>query len=144
MGLLDIYKYEIFRNYANFHGRTRRAAYWWFALSFNLLLLGSVALFMVLFPQDQGGPEILLAVLGLWFFVLVLGMMVPLYAITVRRLHDAGLSGWWVLLNFVPILGLAIIFLLLLPSRPGGERYGPYVRYREDGVAQEYPRATTN
>ncbi|MGC8467606.1 MAG: DUF805 domain-containing protein [Acidithiobacillus sp.] len=54
------------------------------------------------------------------------------------------MSGWWVLLNFVPILGLALIFLLLLPSRPGGERYGPYVRYGEDGVAQEYSRATSN
>ncbi|WP_291511018.1 DUF805 domain-containing protein [Acidithiobacillus sp.] len=144
MGLLDIYKYEIYRNYANFQGRTKRAAFWWFTLSFYLLLLGSVALLMVLFPQDQGGLGIFGTVLVLGFFVLLLGMMIPLYAITIRRLHDAGLSGWWVLLNFVPILGLALIFLLLLPSRPGGERYGTYVRYGEDGVAQEYSRATTN
>lgn len=44
----------------------------------------------------------------------------------VRRLHDTGRSGWWLLVSLVPIVG-GIILLVLLASagEPGPNRYGP-------------------
>ncbi|MGC8467605.1 MAG: DUF805 domain-containing protein [Acidithiobacillus sp.] len=77
MGLLDIYKYEIYRNYANFQGRTKRTAFWWFTLSFYLLLFGPFVASALVFSQGQEVSDILKTVLALWLFGLVLGMMIP-------------------------------------------------------------------
>lgn len=49
----------------------------------------------------------------------VLALIVPNISVTVRRLHDAGYSGWFYLLNFVPYVGGIILFIFtLLPSAP--------------------------
>ncbi len=42
--------------------------------------------------------------LGL-YFIYVLAILIPGLAVTVRRLHDTGKSGWWLLIAFVPIVG---------------------------------------
>lgn len=51
-----------------------------------------------------------------------LGMLSPGLAVSVRRLHDAALSGWWVLINLAPVVGpLIVIVLMCIPSRkPAG------------------------
>jgi uncharacterized membrane protein YhaH (DUF805 family) len=56
--------------------------------------------------------------------ILIIAFLIPLFAIYVRRLHDIGQPGWWVLLNFV---GLNIIpfVMTLLDSQPGYNKYGP-------------------
>jgi uncharacterized membrane protein YhaH (DUF805 family) len=43
-------------------------------------------------------------------------MFLPSLSITVRRLHDIGKSGWWVLMGFIPLLNLVLLILLVLPS----------------------------
>ncbi len=91
------------RNYANFRGVATRPEYWWFALF------------------DVAGSAIFtiarLSVLGaLWNLVL----LVPLLACAVRRHHDAGRSGWWVLTSVVPFWGL---ILLLYPTKTAGNPY---------------------
>ena len=91
------------RNYANFRGVATRPEYWWFAL-FDVA--GSVV-----FAVARLDP------LGtLWSLALV----VPLLACAVRRHHDAGRSGWWVLTSIVPLWGL---ILLLYPTKTLANRY---------------------
>lgn len=67
-----------------------------------------------------------------WFFGFLVSAILNLFTfhIFVRRLHDLDLSGWWVLLVMVPLLGglialLAIIALLVIPGSAGANRYGP-------------------
>jgi uncharacterized membrane protein YhaH (DUF805 family) len=47
-----------------------------------------------------------------------LAIIVPMIAVTVRRLHDTDRSGWWYLLMLVPIVGLVVLVFMLLPSTP--------------------------
>jgi uncharacterized membrane protein YhaH (DUF805 family) len=79
------------------------------------------------------GDELLLGetmaeLLG-WLALIVYGcLLVVSFSFTVRRLHDRGLSGWWVLLTLVPVVGY--IWLLvecgMLSGTPGFNRHGPY------------------
>jgi uncharacterized membrane protein YhaH (DUF805 family) len=55
-----------------------------------------------------------------------LAFLLPSIAVAVRRLHDTGRAGWWVLLGFIPIIGwIALIYFYVLDSQPGDNRYGP-------------------
>lgn len=117
------------RKYAVFTGRASRGEYWWWAL---FVLVGFFALSIVsalagrITSQDGGisaGPgNIPFSILLVVFW---LGTIVPTVAVTVRRLHDAGYSGWLYLLNFVPFAGIVPFVLTLLPASASGAKYGP-------------------
>ena len=65
---------------------------------------------------------------GLGFFsgIYALGVMIPGIAVSVRRLHDTGRSGWWLLINLVPLLGsIVFIYFTVLDSNPESNEYGP-------------------
>ncbi|MFN3568205.1 MAG: DUF805 domain-containing protein [Caldimicrobium sp.] len=52
--------------------------------------------------------------------------LLPYLAVTVRRLHDVGKSGWWILISLVPFIGLIwLLVLLCTDSQPGENKYGP-------------------
>ncbi|MHB8420469.1 MAG: DUF805 domain-containing protein [Myxococcales bacterium] len=96
-----------FSNYANFEGRTSRAGYWWFFLFLSIV---DVVLRLISF-----------ALLGIWG----LAIMLPAFAVGVRRLHDIDKSGWHVLSAFVPVLGwLYLLYLTVQPGTPGPNRFG--------------------
>ena len=104
-----------------FSGRSRRKEYWYFQL-FNGIVMIFIALFAIAF-SDQGKPAPipfgLMAVYGLVVFI-------PSLAVTVRRLHDTGRSGWWYFIAFVPLIGGLILFIFtLLDSDPDRNEYGP-------------------
>ncbi|HZA05457.1 MAG TPA: DUF805 domain-containing protein [Propionibacteriaceae bacterium] len=119
-----------FVKYATFSGRASRGEYWWWVLftSGVGLLLGIPALALGTATSPDGGqtpgaPAIPFLVALLVFYLVVL---VPSIAVTVRRLHDAGYSGWLVLLNLIPWLGgLILLVFTLLPASPNGARYDP-------------------
>jgi uncharacterized membrane protein YhaH (DUF805 family) len=53
-------------------------------------------------------------------------MLIPVVAVTVRRLHDIGMSGWWALLLLVPYIGgLIVLVFTLLPGQPHANAHGP-------------------
>lgn len=66
-------------------------------------------------------------VLGtLFFLVYSLAMIIPSIAVTVRRLHDTNRSGWFILINFVPLIGPIVVFVfMVLDSDPDANQYGP-------------------
>lgn len=107
------------QKYAVFSGRSRRREYWMFTLIHSLvyfLLWGGTVL------ARPSGMGLLIAAACI---VYALAAVVPALACSVRRLHDTGRSGWWMLLSFVPLVGLALIVLMALDSEPGENQYGP-------------------
>lgn len=112
--------------YLNFHGRLGRVE---LALRGALLLAGSsfVTFFLlgcvVIFSIFESGVGAI-ALMGLWLLTyLVMGICgISLF---VRRFHDIGRSGWWVLLLLVPVVQLAVyIYLLIRKGTEGDNRYG--------------------
>lgn len=112
MGFADAVR-SVFSKYVVFSGRARRSEYWWFTL-FTVLLYVVVA--------------IIDAVIGnsVLFVIVALALLLPSLAVTVRRLHDTGRSGWWILIGLIPFVG-AIILLVLecQDSQPGTNAHGP-------------------
>jgi uncharacterized membrane protein YhaH (DUF805 family) len=106
---------------ADFSGRSRRKEYWYFHL-FNGIVMIFLVAFAIVF-SDQGKPAML--PFGL-MFAYGLVVCVPSLAVTVRRLHDIGKSGWWSFIGFVPLIGGIILFVFsLLDSDPDRNEYGP-------------------
>jgi uncharacterized membrane protein YhaH (DUF805 family) len=112
-----------FRKYVVFSGRARRSEYWWFVLFYGLVY-GAILLLTFIPAVIRTGAG--LASLAVLFLVLVLfASLVPMIAVSVRRLHDTGLSAWWVLLSLIPIANLAMIPLCLQDSSTNVNKYGP-------------------
>ena len=111
---------KVLKQYADFNGRARRTEYWMFAL-FNFIIsfvLGFIDGFIGFL-----GPEIGIGVLGGLYSLLVL---IPGLAVSVRRLHDVGKSGWMLLIVLIPLIGLIwLLVLMVSDSKPGENQYGP-------------------
>lgn len=88
----------VLKNYAGFSGRARRKEYWMFVL-FNFLV--AVVLAGI-------GMAIETTILSA---VYSLAVLIPSLAVGVRRLHDTGRSGWWLLLVFIPFVGAIILIV---------------------------------
>ena len=111
-------------NYANFKGRARRKEYWMYTLIFTVLLIALMTImFSVLsFSDETGietGPGVYLTVILV--IVFLFAHFIPTIALTVRRLHDTGKSGWWYLIVLVPYLGNFVIFIFTLIDGDRGE-----------------------
>lgn len=114
----------MFENYSNFSGRARRSEYWYFRLATAVIFFALIA-FAGLLAIVTGGAlafQIAMAI----FFIYILLSVIPSLAVTVRRMHDLGKSGWNVLISFIPLVG-PIWFLVLLATEgeQGENYYGP-------------------
>ena len=66
------------------------------------------------------------AVVGLLSTPYGLAMLVPAIAVTARRLHDIGRSGWWILFGLIPLIGtIVLLVFMVLDSQDGENRFGP-------------------
>ena len=90
-------------------GRMTRRAYWYFLLMVLALscLAISVDSAVLLSALTDGTPEIRIGTMTITFGAL---NALPIFSASVRRLHDVGKSGWWMLLNLVPFVGSMILF----------------------------------
>lgn len=120
------------KRYAQFEGRANRREYWMFQLFLLLAatVVGTLSLTvalvagLVLEADSSWMAGITIGALAL-VGLLWLATIVPLIAVTVRRLHDCGQSGWLYLLALVPGGGLVILIFALLPGTPQDNPYGP-------------------
>ena len=112
---------RVLKKYAVFSGRARRKEYWMYAL-FNFIFgLVATLLDVLIF-----GFGMILWGFGVLSFVYALAVFVPGLAVSVRRLHDIGKSGWYLLINLIPIAGpIWFLVLVCLDSQPGDNAYGP-------------------
>ena len=123
MGFVEAIK-SFWSNYATFKGRARRSEYWFIQL---FLIITNVAVGAIDLALMNGDVDRFIAnggggIVGL---VWILVTIVPALAVLVRRLHDTGKSGWWVLMGFVPFAGAIVLFVFtVLDSTPGENKYG--------------------
>lgn len=107
-------------NYANFKGRARRKEYWMFFLV-NFIISFIISSIFAVVAITSKLPT--LASVG---YLYSLAILLPSLAVAVRRLHDVGKSGWWILIGIIPIIGtIWIIVLLATDSTPGENKWGP-------------------
>ncbi len=58
--------------------------------------------------------------------VYALGVLLPGLAVTIRRLHDTGRSGWWLLISLIPNVGFIVLLVITLQDgQPGDNKWGP-------------------
>ncbi|WP_172437711.1 DUF805 domain-containing protein [Acidithiobacillus marinus] len=133
MLLIDNYIRTVTQNYFCFDGRMQRVEYWLFVLA-NLIILFVLAIIMALlsliFGMNGQGPAVFFGGGAIVYGIFVLAMLLPSLGAQVRRLHDVDLSGWLVLLYFIPYLNVIfasiLLALLALQAHPNGAKYGPY------------------
>jgi uncharacterized membrane protein YhaH (DUF805 family) len=93
---------SVLSNYVTFAGRARRAEYWWFYLFTLLVGLATAVIDAVL--NTAFNNEI-----GIVGTLTSLGLLLPTMAVTARRLHDTGRTGWWMLLPVVPLFATILV-----------------------------------
>lgn len=110
----------VLKKYATFSGRARRQEYWMYFLIYFLISVVLMLVDGILHGGDlQSGT-------GLLSGLFALGTLLPGIAVGVRRLHDTGRSGWWLLVSFIPFIGgLVLLFFLVRDSQPGDNAWGP-------------------
>ena len=110
---------EVLKKYAVFSGRARRKEYWYFFL-FSLII--SIVLAVV---DGMTGSFSAEAGVGLLGGIYALAVLIPGLAVSVRRLHDTGRSGWWLLIALIPVIGaIVLLVFMVLEGKPGTNQYG--------------------
>jgi len=108
------------KKYAVFTGRSRRKEFWMFALFSAIFAITAMIIDYVLGTTTKGEVSI-----GLFESVYNLAILIPSLAVTCRRLHDIGKSGWWILLVFAIIIGWIILIIWhCRDSQVGENKYG--------------------
>lgn len=108
------YYIDAWKNYVNFQGRARRKAYWMFVL-FNIIAI-----------VIAGVIDNVIGTGGSITSLYNLAVLLPCLALAVRRLHDIGKSGWWLLLGLIPVIGFIVLLVFAVTdSQPGENQYGP-------------------
>jgi uncharacterized membrane protein YhaH (DUF805 family) len=99
--------------YAQFSGRASRSEYWWFAVASLLLVIAAAIV-------DIAIGSFVVTSLAYLFII------IPGIALSVRRLHDTNRSGWYLLLNLVPVIGSIVIFIWsVTPGDKKANQFGP-------------------
>ena len=134
LAYIDNFKHSVVGNFVNFRIRASRSEYWRFTAV--TVVIGFVfTLLRFIF-----GHSFLGSFFNLLSFAYTCAVFLPSVGIAVRRLHDINKSGWFLLLPFVPIIGLVyVIYLLAKPGDVGDNQYGSPVSY-ETITAEEAAR----
>ena len=110
---------QVLKNYTGFSGRARRKEYWMFVL-FNMIFLIVAAII-----DNIAGTTIEGLPYGLFYFLYAFAIIIPGLAVSVRRLHDVGKSGWFYFIILIPIVGgIWILVLFCTDGVTGSNEYG--------------------
>ena len=110
------YYVESWRRFGDLRGRSSRPAYWWPFLLHLLVffVLGGIFAAILDLDTDQVGPEIVYFIAYVWLSI----------GLGVRRLHDVGRKGTWLLLGLVPLGNLVLLYWLVQPSSVETNEWG--------------------
>lgn len=133
----------VLKKYAVFDGRARRKEYWYFVLfnfliALGLLIAGAIIGATLTGTDSAAFPVITLVPVSLYG----LAMIIPSIAVTVRRLHDIGFSGWWYLITLIPGGSVVLFIFSLLDTKPGSNQYGPDPKASERSASAVPPEST--
>lgn len=145
-----------FSKYCCFKGRARRSEYWWFAVLNGILsCLISYAVNYKLTVKSELESKVMEAVfdqekmdaltaqaeaadstfatLMIICGIISLVLLLPGLGVAVRRLHDIGKSGWWLLLALVPFVNFVFAIVMLIwcikDGDKGDNKFGPSPKY---------------
>jgi uncharacterized membrane protein YhaH (DUF805 family) len=107
----------------SFQGRVARQHYWLMVL-LTVPFVIAAAIINGGFAHDPAeAPGVLVLLPMLW----------PAFAVTIKRWHDRNKSGWWILINLIPVVGdiWSLIENGFLKGTPGENRFGPDPRERK-------------
>ena len=104
--------FTVLQKYVQFSGRARRSEYWYFALFSSLISLVVILIDGAMSSGSQTGG-------GILYSLYSLAILLPSLAVGVRRMHDVGKSGWFLL---IPIYNL---ILACTEGEHGANKYGP-------------------
>ena len=120
-------------HYADFNGRASRSEFWWWYL-FYAIVVGIPYLIAYILLAGQpagdmyGNKDFTFPAGAIVFYVIAglitLALFIPYLAVSCRRLHDRGTSGWLNILLIVPCLNLVVFVFWLLEGTPGPNAYG--------------------
>lgn len=118
------------KQYADFSGRASREEYWMYMLFAMIFAIVAMALdnMLGLASANTGyyGP-----IYGLF----ALATIIPGWAISIRRLHDVGKSGWMWLIVLIPLAGgIWLLILMIRPGEDGNNAYGPSPRIEDSNL----------
>ena len=125
MSFVEAYR-SCFSQYARFSGRARRSEYWYWTLW--VALIGAVDAVIEQVILKDSYHYVSSAILGLIF-------LLPTLAVSVRRLHDTDRSGWWYLIQAVPVIGGIVLLVFFVQDSGPDNRYGPSPKAEARSVA---------
>ena len=116
--MINAYK-NFFKGYVDFAGRSTRSDYWWVCLgNFILYIPLYSAYFNVIFSEGSEGAFLALGGLAIIYMIFGLALILPMLALTVRRLRDAGFHWALIFVGCIPMVGgIALLVLLAMPSK---------------------------
>jgi uncharacterized membrane protein YhaH (DUF805 family) len=132
MSFTDAVQNVLMNNYANWDGRASRSEYWWFFLFVFILQLIALPIDIIVLGydiMDPGAIQIVGVIAGIAFFF-------PSLCVGIRRLHDLGKSGWWLLIVLIPLLGAVVFFVFMATEgEQQPNQYGnvPTNTFEQDG-----------
>lgn len=116
------------KKYATFTGRARRSEYWFYVLFTFIVYVVAMILDSILGLSVGDSPY------GVIYGLCCLALILPGLAVAIRRLHDIGRSGWWLLIGIIPLIGAIVLLVFVcMDSQPQDNKYGPSPKY----VAEE-------
>jgi|TARA_Y100000996_G_scaffold388310_1_gene347783 uncharacterized membrane protein YhaH (DUF805 family) len=125
MGFMDALT-TVFRNkYATFSGRASRSEYWWAYLGYFVIatVLQIFAIIGGIILIDAGELALLPTLIAI---VGIVAMIIPTIAVSVRRMHDTGKSGWMLLILIIPCIGFILwIVWMVEDGQAHDNAYGP-------------------
>ena len=116
--MINAYK-NFFKGYVDFTGRSTRSEYWWIWLTNMILLVPFYsAYFKVLANPRNEAALMALGGIAIIYMIFGLALILPMLALTVRRLRDAGFHWALIFIIFIPMVGsLALLVLLAMPTK---------------------------
>ena len=114
------YYLEVWKQYAVFNGRARGKEFWFFFL-INLIVVAILETIGMMISGSETS-NLTTGLTGIY----TLAVLLPIFGVTVRRLHDTDKSGWLVLLCLIPVVGnLIVLIMCAMPGTVGDNQYGP-------------------
>ena len=110
---------KVVKNYVGFSGRAHRTEFWMFVLINLLIMIGLCVVDSVTGTFNAATGY------GLTSGLYSLAVLLPSLAVSIRRLHDTGRSGWWLLIILIPLLGAIAMLVFYCLDSDADNQFGP-------------------
>jgi len=127
---------ETFLRWKDYSGRATRTEFWMYVLwSYIAVIAGFIAFDLIVEVTGSPPSGVIHIISAALFLLLLLATALAHLAVAVRRLHDIGISGWWLLLSLIPIVSLGILICFCIDSEVGENRFGPNPKFNDELAA---------